>query len=147
MSLERTLVIVKPDGMQKNLTGIILQRFTKAGMRPIASKMMQLTEAILRDHYDFLVDKPFFPDILSYMQQCPVMLWVLEGENAIARIRELHGKTNPAEAADGTIRKLYATNGRRNAVHASDSPESAAREIHIFFNETEILDGEYHVME
>ena len=139
MSLERTLVIVKPDGMQKNLTGIILQRFTEAGMRPIASKMMQLTEAILRDHYDFLTDKPFFPDILSYMQQCPVMLWVLEGENAIAKVRELLGPTDSKLALKGTIRGDFGVDKSTNVVHASDSLDSAQKEIARFFREEEVF--------
>ena len=139
MNLECTLVIVKPDGMQKNLTGIILQRFTQAGMRPIASKMMQLTEAILREHYDFLADKPFFPDILSYMQQCPVMLWVLEGENAITKVRELLGPTDSSVAPKGTIRGDFGVDKSTNVVHASDSPVSAQKEIARFFKREEVF--------
>ena len=139
MDIERTLVIVKPDGMQKNLTGVILQRFTGAGMRPIASKMMQLTEAILRDHYDFLTDKPFFPDILSYMQQCPVMLWVLEGENAIAKVRKLLGPTDSKLAPKGTIRGDFGVDKSTNVVHASDSPASAKKEIARFFKGGEVF--------
>ena len=139
MNLECTLVIVKPDGMQKNLTGIILQRFTQAGMRPIASKMMQLTEAILREHYEFLADKPFFPDILSYMQQCPVMLWVLEGENAITKVRELLGPTDSSVAPKGTIRGDFGVDKSTNVVHASDSPVSAQKEIARFFKREEVF--------
>ena len=134
MNLECTLVIVKPDGMQKNLTGIILQRFTQAGMRPIASKMMQLTEAILREHYEFLADKPFFPDILSYMQQCPVMLWVLEGENAITKVRELLGPTDSSVAPKGTIRGDFGVDKSTNVVHASDSP-GHKRRLHVSLKE------------
>ena len=139
MALERTLVIIKPDGMQKNLTGVILKRFTEAGMRPIASKMMQLAEAILREHYDFLTDKPFFPDILSYMQQCPVMLWVLEGENAIAKVRELLGPTDSKLAPKGTIRGDFGVDKSTNVVHASDSPASAKKEIARFFKKEEVF--------
>ena len=139
MGLERTLVIVKPDGMQKNLTGVILHRFTGAGMRPVASKMMQLTEAILRDHYDFLTDKPFFPDILSYMQQCPVMLWVLEGENAIAKVRELLGPTDSKLAPKGTIRGDFGVDKSTNVVHASDSPDAAKKQIARFFKKEEVF--------
>ena len=139
MGLERTLVIVKPDGMQKNLTGVILHRFTGAGMRPVASKMMQLTEAILRDHYDFLTDKPFFPDILSYMQQCPVMLWVLEGENAITKVRELLGPTDSKLAPKGTIRGDFGVDKSTNVVHASDSPDAAKKEIARFFKKEAVF--------
>lgn len=145
--MEKTLVLIKPDAFALHYSGNIIKRYEEEGFRIVAMKMLKMDERLASIHYAEHIGRPYYGDLVGFMTSAPLIALVLEGENAIARVRELHGKTNPAEAAEGTIRKLYATNGRRNAVHASDSPESAQREIHIFFNETEILDGEYHVME
>lgn len=145
--MEKTLVLIKPDAFKLHYSGDIIKRYEEEGFRIVAMKLLRMDERLASIHYAEHIGRPYYNDLVGFMTSAPLIALVLEGENAISRIRELHGKTNPAEAAEGTIRKLYATNGRRNAVHASDSPESAEREIHIFFNETEILDGEYHVME
>lgn len=139
MSLERTFIIIKPDGMQKNLTGVVLQRFTQAGLRPVACKMMRLTEPLLREHYAHLADKPFFPSILSYMQQSPVMMFVLEGEQAISKGRELLGPTDSKLAPKGTIRGDFGVDKSTNVAHASDSADSARQEIARFFKPEEIF--------
>ena len=110
-------------------------------------KLLKMDERLAAIHYQEHIGRPYYADLTGFMTSAPLIALVLEGEDVIARIRKLHGKTNPAEAEEGTIRKQFATNGRRNAVHASDSPENAEREIHIFFNETEIFDADYQVME
>jgi nucleoside-diphosphate kinase len=143
--MEKTLVLIKPDAFAKHYSGDIIKRYEEEGFRIVAMKLMKMDERLASIHYAEHIGRPYYNDLVGFMTSAPLIALVLEGENAIARIRELHGKTNPAEAAEGTIRKLFATSGSRNAVHASDSPENAQREIHIFFNETEILDGEYHV--
>lgn len=137
--IEKTLVILKPDCMEKNITGTVIQRFEQAGLTLAACKMMQLNEAILRDHYDFLADKPFFPSILEYMQECPVLVLVLKGENAIATTRNLMGPTDSSIAPKGTIRGDFGKDKSRNVVHASDSPASAEKEIARFFKTEEVF--------
>ncbi|MCQ2955637.1 MAG: nucleoside-diphosphate kinase [Opitutales bacterium] len=136
---EKTLVLIKPDGMQKNICGTVLARFQKAGLHLVACKMIQLNEAILREHYDFLTDKPFFPGILSFMQECPVLAVILKGDNAIALTRELLGPTDSTIAPKGTIRGDFGENKSRNIAHASDSIESAAKEIARFFKPEEVF--------
>ncbi len=136
---EKTLVILKPDCMEKNLAGTILERFAKSGLSLAACKMIQLNETILRDHYDFLADKPFFPDILKYMQECPVLVLILTGKNSIAITRELLGPTDSSVAPKGTIRGDFGESKSRNIAHASDSPESAKKEIARFFKPEEIF--------
>ena len=126
---EKTLVILKPDCMQKNLAGVVLDRLLKKGLSIVACKLMQLQESLLREHYDFLVDKPFFPSIVSYMTECPVLVLVLKGENAIANVRGLLGPTDPAAAPKGTIRGDFGESKSRNIIHASDSQISAGKEI------------------
>ena len=138
--IEKTLVILKPDAMQQNLAGVILGRFAKEGLTMVACKMMQLNEAILRDHYDFLVDKPFFPSILDYMQESPVLVMVLKGENAISCVRSLLGPTDSSIAPKGTIRGDFGKDKSRNVVHASDSESSAQLEIARFFKVSEIFE-------
>ena len=125
--------------MQKNIAGTVIQRFEQAGLTLAACKMMQLNEAILREHYDFLVDKPFFPSILEYMQEHPVLVLVLKGENAITTTRNLMGPTDSSIAPKGTIRGDFGKDKSRNVVHASDSQESAAKEIARFFKSEEIF--------
>ena len=137
--LEKTLVILKPDCMQKNVVGTVIQRFEQAGLTLAACKMMQLNDAILSEHYDFLADKPFFPSILEYMQECPVLVLVLKGEDAIAITRSLMGPTDSSIAPKGTIRGDFGKDKSRNVVHASDSPESATKEIARFFKPEEIF--------
>lgn len=137
--IEKTLVILKPDAMQQNLAGTIIERFAKSGLTLVACKMMQLNEALLREHYDFLADKPFFPSILEYMQECPVLVMILKGENAIGSVRSLLGPTDSSIAPKGTIRGDFGKDKSRNVVHASDSEASARKEIARFFNDDEIF--------
>ena len=125
--------------MEKNIAGAVIQRFEQAGLTLAACKMMQLNERILREHYDFLADKPFFPSILEYMQECPVLVMVLKGENAIATTRNLMGPTDSSIAPKGTIRGDFGKDKSRNVVHASDSPASAEKEIARFFKPEEIF--------
>ena len=138
MALERTFSIVKPDAVKRNLVGEIYHRIEKAGLQIIAAKMVQLTEEQASGSYAEHEGKEFFPPLKEFMTSGPIMVQVLEGEDAICRYRELMGKTNPEEAACGTIRADYAISMRYNSVHGSDSPESAAREIEFFFPESEI---------
>lgn len=136
--MEKTLVLIKPDAFANHYSGDIIKRYESEGFRIVAMKLMRMTEKIAAKHYAEHIGRPYYEGLVEFMTSAPLIAMVLEGENVIARVREINGKTNPAEAAENTIRKLYAENGSRNAVHASDSPESAVREIHIFFNETEI---------
>ncbi|WP_318470050.1 nucleoside-diphosphate kinase [Photobacterium leiognathi] len=138
MTIERTFSIVKPDAVKRNLIGAIYQRFENAGLKIVAAKMVRLDSAKAQGFYAEHEGKPFFDDLVAFMTSGPVMVQVLEGENAIVRYRELMGKTNPEEAACGTIRSDFALSMRHNSVHGSDSPESAAREIAYFFAEDEI---------
>ena len=139
MALERTLSIVKPDGVQKNLIGNVYSRFENAGLRIVAARMMQLTQAQAEGFYAVHRERGFFKDLVRYMSSGPVIVQVLEGENAVAKNREVMGATNPANAAPGTIRKEFAESIEANSVHGSDSLENAAREISFFFAETEIV--------
>lgn len=133
-------MLIKPDAFAKHYSGDIIKRYESEGFRIVAMKLMQMTERLAAKHYVEHIGRPYYDDLVSFMTSAPLIALVLEGENAISRVREINGKTNPKDAAEGTIRKLYAESGSRNAVHASDSPESAAREIPIFFNETEICE-------
>lgn len=138
MTIERTFSIVKPDAVERNLIGAIYQRIESAGLKIIAAKMVHLSEGKAKGFYAEHEGKPFYEDLVAFMTSGPVMVQVLEGENAIVRYRELMGKTNPEEAACGTLRADYAQSMRLNSVHGSDSPVSAAREIAYFFAEDEI---------
>ena len=138
MALERTFSIVKPDAVKRNLVGEIYHRIETAGLEIIAAKMVHLTEEQASGFYAEHEGKEFFGPLKEFMTSGPIMVQVLEGENAIARYRELMGKTHPEAAACGTIRADYAISMRYNSVHGSDSPESAAREIEFFFPESEI---------
>lgn len=135
--MEKTLVLIKPDAFGKNHTGDILKRYEDEGLKIVAAKVMQMDKKIAAIHYAEHVEKPFYPDLVEFMTSAPLMALVLGGDNAISKVRDINGATNPAKAAEGTIRKLYAESVTKNAVHASDSPESAAREIKIFFSEIE----------
>ncbi|HHX8521144.1 TPA: nucleoside-diphosphate kinase [Vibrio diabolicus] len=139
MALERTFSIIKPDAVERNLIGEIYNRIEKAGLRIVAAKMVHLTEDQASGFYAEHEGKEFFPPLKEFMTSGPIMVQVLEGENAIARYRELMGKTNPEEAACGTLRADYALSMRHNSVHGSDSPESAASEIEFFFPESEVF--------
>lgn len=139
MALERTLSIIKPDGVAKNLIGEIISRFEKDGLRVAACKMLLLSESQVAGFYAEHEGKPFYEGLLAFMSSGPVVVQVLEGENAIVRNREIMGATNPLEAAAGTIRADFAEATNRNIVHGSDSPESAAREIQFFFADDSLL--------
>jgi len=138
MAVERTLSIVKPDAVAKGATGEILRRIQAAGLEIIALKMLRLTEPQARGFYAVHKARPFYADLVAFMTSGPVVVSVLEGENAIARYRELMGATNPEKAAEGTIRKAFASDIEKNAVHGSDAPETARVEIAYFFNACEI---------
>ena len=135
MPTERTLSIIKPDAVAKNLIGEIYSRFERAGLRIVAARMLHLTEEQAGEFYAVHRERPFFKDLVAFMTSGPVMVQVLEGEDAIARNRELMGATNPKEAAPGTIRADFAETVDENAVHGSDAPETAAAEIAFFFPE------------
>jgi nucleoside-diphosphate kinase len=139
MAVERTLSIIKPDAVERDLIGEIYSRFEKAGLKIVAAKMLQLTEEQAGGFYAEHQGKPFFDDLCSYMRSGPIMVQVLEGEAAVATNRNLMGATNPAEAASGTIRGDFAQSIDANAVHGSDATESAAREIAYFFDAQEIF--------
>lgn len=138
MSIERTLSIIKPDGVQKNLIGEVCKRFEDAGLRIVAAKMKHLNRREARSFYEVHRERPFYDDLVSYMTSGPVMVQVLEGENAIERNREIMGATNPKDADAGTIRADFAASIEENVVHGSDAADTAAREIGFFFSETEI---------
>lgn len=140
MAIERTLSIIKPDAVAKNVIGQIYSRFEAAGLTIVASSMMQLSESKAGGFYAEHKGRPFYNDLVSFMTSGPVVVQVLEGEGAIAKNRELMGATNPQEAAEGTIRADFAETIDANAVHGSDSPESAAREIAYFFAASDICE-------
>ena len=138
MALERTLSIVKPDGVRKNLIGEVLRRFESAGLSVVAARMRQLTPAEAEGFYAVHRERPFFRDLCRYMTSGPVLVQVLEGEGAVARNREIMGATDPKKADRGTIRADLASSIEENVVHGSDSVDNAAREIAYFFAETEL---------
>lgn len=138
MAMERTISIVKPDAVGKNVIGKIYSRFEDAGLKVIAAKMKHLSQKEAEGFYAVHKERPFFKDLVSFMTSGPVMIQVLEGENAVAKNREIMGATNPKEAAAGTIRADFAQSIDENAVHGSDSAENAAIEIAYFFSATEI---------
>lgn len=138
MGIERTLSIIKPDATRRNLTGAINDRFEKRGLRIIAQKRVQLSQAQAERFYAVHAQRPFYRDLVNFMSSGPVVVQVLEGPDAVALNREIMGATNPAEAAPGTIRKDFAESIEANSVHGSDSPETAAQEIAFFFSEIEI---------
>jgi Nucleoside diphosphate kinase len=138
VAIEHTLSIIKPDAVSKNAIGQIVSRFEAAGLRVVAMKMLHLSDALAGGFYAEHKERPFYGDLVGFMTSGPVVVQVLEGENAIAKNRELMGATNPKEAAAGTIRADFAESIDANAVHGSDSPESAAREVAYFFDASEI---------
>jgi len=138
MALERTLSIVKPDGVARNLIGDVYHRFESAGLRVVAARMLHLSTAQAEAFYEVHRERPFYKDLVRYMSSGPVIAQVLEGDNAIARNRDIMGATDPKKAAPGTIRADLAQSIEANVVHGSDAPETAAREISFFFSGTEI---------
>ncbi len=140
MAREQSLSIIKPDAVDRDIIGAILSRFETAGLQIKAMKMLRLTQEQARAFYRVHADKPFYEDLVAFMTSGPVVVSVLEGEGAIARNRELMGATDPKEARPGTIRADCAETIDANAVHGSDSPETAAREVAFFFNQLEICD-------
>jgi len=138
MALERTLSIVKPDGVRGNLIGEVYRRFEQAGLSIIAARMLHLSQREAEGFYAVHRERPFFKDLVRYMSSGPVIVQVLEGENAIARNRDLMGATDPKKAAAGTIRADLAASIEQNVVHGSDAPDTAAREIAYFFSTTEL---------
>ncbi|KAB7676490.1 Nucleoside diphosphate kinase [Plesiomonas shigelloides] len=139
MALERTFSIIKPDAVAKNLIGAIYSRFEAAGLRIVAAKMLHLSSEQAAGFYAEHQGKPFYDDLVSFMTSGPIMVQVLEGEDAIRRHREIMGSTNPAQAQAGTLRANYAESMSRNAVHGSDAPASAEREIAYFFTPAEVF--------
>ncbi|WP_198246087.1 nucleoside-diphosphate kinase [methane-oxidizing endosymbiont of Gigantopelta aegis] len=140
MAIERTFSIIKPDAVAKNVIGEIVSRFEKNGLRIVAMKMLHLTKEQAEGFYAVHKERPFFNDLVAFMISGPVVVQVLEGENAVLKNRELMGATNPAEAAPGTIRADFAESIDENAVHGSDAPETAKEEIAFFFSEDEICE-------
>jgi nucleoside-diphosphate kinase len=139
MTIQRTLSIIKPDATSKNIIGKIIDRFEENGLKVVAGKLIQMDESKAAGFYAEHEGRPFFPNLVQYMTSAPVFVQVLEGDNAVLKNRELMGATNPSEAEPGTIRADFAETIDANAVHGSDSVESAAREISYFFDESEIF--------
>ena len=138
MAIERTLSIIKPDATEKNVIGKIIARFEEEGLRPIGIRMQHLSQADAEGFYAVHSERPFFGELVEFMTRNPVVVMALEGENAVAKNREIMGATNPADAAAGTLRKLYATDVGENSVHGSDSLENSAIEIAYFFRSIEV---------
>jgi nucleoside-diphosphate kinase len=139
MASERTLSIIKPDATERNITGLIIARLEGAGLRVIAQKRVWWTKKDAKEFYEVHKGEPFHKDLLAFMTSGPIVLQVLEGEDAIAKNRAVMGATNPVDAAPGTIRKDFAVNHQRNSVHGSDAPETAKREIRFCFKKSEIV--------
>lgn len=139
MTQERTLSIIKPDATRRNLIGKIITKFEDGGLKIVAQKKIQLTQKLAEDFYAVHKDRPFYSDLVNFMISGPVVVQVLEGDDAVIRNREIMGATNPAEAADGTIRKEFAESLEANSVHGSDSLDNAKTEIEFFFDKNEIV--------
>ena len=139
MAIERTFSMIKPDATKRNLTGAITQKLEEAGLRVVASRRVWMSQRQAEAFYAVHKDRPFFGELTEFMSSGPTVVQVLEGENAIAKNREVMGATNPADAAEGTIRKLYAESLEANSVHGSDGPDTAAQEIPFFFSDEEIV--------
>ena len=139
MAIERTFSIIKPDATRRNITGKIIAKFEEAGLRVVAQRRIKMTTEQAESFYGVHRERPFFNDLVAFMTSGPVVVQVLECENAVARNREVMGSTNPADAADGTIRKEFAESIEANSVHGSDAPETAAEEIAFFFKDEEVV--------
>lgn len=138
--MEKTFLMVKPDGVQRNLTGEIVQRFEKKGYQLVGAKLMQIPQEVAEQHYGEHKERPFFGELISFITSGPVFAMVWQGDNVIKVAREMMGKTNPVDAAPGTIRGDYAVQMGMNIIHGSDSVESAEREINLFFNQNELVE-------
>lgn len=138
--MERSLVLIKPDAMKRNLAGQIIGRFEQRGLKPVALKMLHMDETLAKRHYAVHEGKPFFADLVKYITSTPIVAIVFEGEKAIELIRKTMGATDPKKAEKGTVRADFGLDIQNNAVHGSDSPENAAKEIKIFFKDKEIFD-------
>ena len=139
MALERTFSIIKPDATRRNLTGAVTKMLEDAGLRVVASKRIRMTEDQAKKFYEVHAERPFYGELVDFMTSGPVVVQVLEGEDAVKRNRDVMGATNPADAEEGTIRKAFAESIEANSVHGSDSDENAATEIAFFFNDDEIV--------
>ena len=139
MAATRTFSIIKPDATRRNLTGAVTKMLEDAGLRVVASKRIRMTEDQAKGFYEVHKDRPFYGELVEFMTSGPVVVQVLEGEDAVKRNRDVMGATNPADADEGTIRKTYAEGIEANSVHGSDSEENAAKEIAFFFDESEIV--------
>jgi nucleoside-diphosphate kinase len=137
--MERSLVLIKPDAMQKGLAGTIFSRLESQGLKLVAAKMLHMDKALAERHYAIHADKPFFKDLIEFITSTPIIAAIFEDEGAVDKIRKIMGATDPAKAEPGTIRKDFGTDIQRNAVHGSDSTETAEKEIKLFFNEDEIF--------
>jgi nucleoside-diphosphate kinase len=137
--MEKTLIILKPDCIEKKLIGRVIQRFEDSGFSIVGCKMIRLNPDLLKEHYAHIADRPFYPEIEQFMASTPVIVLALQGENIIQRVRDLLGPTDSLKAPKGTIRGDYGTSVMKNVVHASDSPENAALELSRFFKPSEIL--------
>jgi nucleoside-diphosphate kinase len=138
--MERTLVLVKPDGVQRGLIGEVISRLERRGLKLVGMKLMQVDDALARQHYGEHVDRPFFPGLVAFITSSPVVAMVWEADNAVEAVRSTMGQTNPTASPPGTIRGDLALDIGRNLVHGSDSPESAQRELSLFFSDAELLD-------
>ena len=139
MAVTRTFSIIKPDATRRNLTGAVTKMLEEAGLRVVASKRIKMSEEQAKSFYEVHKDRPFYGDLVSFMTSGPVVVQVLEGEDAVARNREVMGATNPADAAEGTIRKAFAESIEANSVHGSDAEDTAKQEIAFFFSDDEIV--------
>ncbi len=137
--MEKTFLMVKPDGVQRNLVGEIITRFEQKGFKLVGAKLMQISEDLAKEHYGEHKERPFFNDLVNFITSGPVFAMVWEGENVIKTARKMMGETNPADAAPGTIRGDYGLTIDKNVIHGSDAPESAEREINLFFDEAQLL--------
>ena len=138
--MERSLVLIKPDAMQKGLAGTIISRLENQGIKLVAIKMLHMDKALAERHYAIHADKPFFKDLVEFITSTPIIAAVFEAEGAVEKIRKIMGATDPAKAEPDTIRKDFGTDIQRNSVHGSDSTETAEKEIRLFFTEDEIFD-------
>jgi len=140
MAFQRTLILLKPDAVTKKICGKVLSRFEDAGLKVCGMKMIRLQPSLLREHYAHIADKPFYPEVEEFMSSIPVIAMVLEGTEAVAKVREMLGVTDSRKAAPGTIRAEFGKDQMVNVAHASDSPESAEKEVRRFFAENELFE-------
>jgi nucleoside-diphosphate kinase len=143
MNTERTLILIKPDGIQRGVVGEIIARFEKKSLKIVAMKMLQMDKGLAKEHYAHLADKPFYPDLEKFVTEHPLVAMVVEGKNAVEAVRLIVGPTNATEAPGGTVRGDFSNSTSRNIIHASDSKETAVKEIKRFFREDELFDYEF----